>query len=135
MNRTNLSKRIVLYFTLISCLFSLLDLGLSNCASLTDSKPEHYVSNQISSAIDNVASIYVPEYDLTIVIIKGIKSATHNSSIYKAALCLILFILLNLTVFYVNLIFRLYSRQYIENIYYLITYIHSKDGRKRLMSC
>lgn len=132
MQRLEIKKRIALYIMLFSCIISLLGLGLSDSASVSLINSTNNISNPIANTIDNISSVYVPEYDFAFVIVKGIKNYTNKSvSGFNALLNIIgLIILINL-LYYISRQISSFQRIFINYKYYLVDYIHAKDGRKR----
>ena len=126
----------ILYFILISCIMSMFSMGLDGHAlTSAGNNSSSSITNQSFTTSDNITAIHVSEGNLSLAIIKGIKNSSRQKTIGRN----IIFLIFALTI--LSGVFRLtqeiyifFSRLYVWHRYYLIAYIHAKDGRKGLSS-
>lgn len=121
----------------ISCIISMVGIGLEEHAlSSAEGKNSNSILSQSFSTCDNITTIHVSEGNLTLAIIKGIRNNLSQKS-FVGKIILLFFILAFLSgVFRLTQeIYSFYDRLYVWHRYYLIAYIHAKDGRKRAMPC
>lgn len=137
MNMFKRQNNFILIFLLISCITAMFGMGLEEHA-LSDigNSNTSCISNQSFTTSDNITTIHVSEGNLALAIIKGIRNSSRQKSFGRNNVLLIFILTILSGVFRLTQeIYGFYHRLYIQQRYYLISYIHAKDGRKRLISC
>lgn len=134
MNDLKKQQKFILYALLMSCIIAMFGMGLDEHAlSSAGSNRTSCISKQSFTTSDNITTIHVSEGNPALAIIKGIKNGSRQKS-FGINSVLFIFILTILSgVFRLTQeIYNHYHRLYIRHRYYLISYIHAKDGRKPL---
>ena len=130
-------QSLILMFLLISCIAAMFGMGLEEHA-LSDARSINtsFVSNQSFTTSDNITTIHVSEGNIALAIIKGIKNNSRQKSFGRNSVLLIFILTILSGVFRLTQeIYDFYHRLYVRQRYYLISYIHAKDGRKQLLPC
>ena len=137
MNMFKRQNNFILIFLLISCITAMFGMGLEEHA-LSDigNSNTSCISNQSFTTSDNITTIHVSEGNLALAIIKGIRNSSRQKSFGRNNVLLIFILTILSGVFRLTQeIYGFYNRLYVRQRYYLISYIHAKDGCKRLISC
>ncbi|MBR1599691.1 MAG: hypothetical protein IJ661_12385 [Lachnospiraceae bacterium] len=137
MNMFKRQTNFILIFLLISCITAMFGMGLEEHA-LSDigSNNTSCISNQSFTTSDNITTIHVSEGNLALAIIKGIRNSSRQKTFGRNNVLLIFILTVLSGVFRLTQeIYGFYHRLYVRQRFYLISYIHAKDGCKRLISC
>ena len=130
-------QNLILVFLLISCNIAILGMGLDErVISDNYNSQTSCISSQAFTTNDNITIIHVSESNLALTLIKGIRNSSRNKTFERNSILLIFILTILSGVFRLTQdIYYFYHRLYVKQRYYLISYIHAKDGRKRFMPC
>lgn len=130
-------QNLILVFLLISCNIAILGMGLDErVISDNYNSQTSCISSQAFTTNDNITIIHVSESNLALTLIKGIRNNSRNKTFERNSILLIFILIVLSGVFRLTQdIYYFYHRLYVKQRYYLISYIHAKDGRKRFMPC
>ncbi len=130
-------KKFIIYLLLVSFVITAFDIGVEEHAlSRYVADPGSYITKQAFTTCENVHIFQVQESNLALGIIRGYKNNNRSQENNRCGM-LLLFILTFLSgVFrFTQEIYGFYRHLFIRYRYVMITYMHDKDGRKRIFNC
>lgn len=128
-------KNITIYLIAIMCALAILGHGFLDTSLRELSFDSHeFIDAPAFSTLDDIKTIHVTEPSRSIAVTKTIKGGAETKSQgTKTSGLLLELIILFVTVYFINRICHFYQRLYISTKYYLIDYIHAKDGLKSFL--
>ena len=132
--RKNGIHNFIIYVTLISFLVTVPGLGMDeNSRIVFRSNSGQHITRQVFTNSDNIETLKLQDNTLALVSVKGMHHNNRSRKYGQNAKLLLFILLLILGVFrFIHVIYGFYLYLFIRRRMLLITYIHNKDGRKRL---